>query len=98
VAWVYAPGLPSVQIAPAQRSDRVVPAYLFTFAADGTPVTYRAQTLERTTTTTTDVFGKTDFTMKNRRLFTLDTHFGMSAMECANAIAASPCQNSGTSR
>ena len=57
VAWVYAPGLPSVQIGPAQRSDRVVPAYLFTFAADGTPVTYRAQTLERTTTTTKDVFG-----------------------------------------
>jgi len=57
VAWVYAPGLPSVQIGPAQQSDRVVPAYLFAYAADGTPVTYRAQTLERTTTTTQDVFG-----------------------------------------
>ena len=56
VAWVYAPGLPSVRIGPAQQSDRVVPAYLFTFAADGTPVTYRATTLERTTTTTQDVF------------------------------------------
>jgi len=57
VAWIYAPGLPSVRIGPAQPSDRVVPAYLFTFTADGTPVTYRAQTLERTTTTTQDVFG-----------------------------------------
>ena len=60
VAWVYAPGLPSTAIAPAQRSDRVVPAYLFTFRADGTPVTYRAQTLERTTVTTKDVFGAHD--------------------------------------
>ena len=57
VAWVYAPGLPSVRIGPAQQSDRVVPAYLFTYAADGTPVTYRAQTLERTTASTQDVFG-----------------------------------------
>ena len=57
VAWVYAPGLPSVRIGPAQQSDRVVPAYLFAFAADGRPVTYRAQTLERTTATTKDVFG-----------------------------------------
>lgn len=57
VAWVYAPGLPSTTIGPAQRSDRVVPAYVFTFRADGTPVTYRAQTLERTTVTTHDVFG-----------------------------------------
>jgi hypothetical protein len=58
VAWVYAPGLPSTSIGPAQRSDRVVPAYLFTFTADGAPVTYRAQTLERTTATTKDVFGE----------------------------------------
>ncbi|HMC68580.1 MAG TPA: serine protease, partial [Mycobacteriales bacterium] len=57
VAWVYAPGLPSVRIGPALQSDRVVPAYLFTFTAAGTPVTYRAQTLERTTLTTQDVFG-----------------------------------------
>lgn len=57
VAWVYAPGLPSVRIGPAQPSDRVVPAYLFTFAPDGKPATYRATTLERTTTTTQDVFG-----------------------------------------
>ena len=57
VAWVYAPGLPSTAIAPAQRSDRVVPAYVFAFRDDGTSVTYRAQTLERTTATTTDVFG-----------------------------------------
>jgi len=57
VAWVYAPGLPSVRIGPAQQSDRVVPAYLFTFSADGTPITYRAQTPERTTATTRDVFG-----------------------------------------
>jgi S1-C subfamily serine protease len=35
----------------------VVPAYLFTFTSDGTPVTYRAQTLERTTVSTQDVFG-----------------------------------------
>ena len=58
VAWVYAPGLPSTTIAPAQQSDRVVPAYVFAFRADGTSVTYRAQTLERTTSTTTDVFGE----------------------------------------
>jgi S1-C subfamily serine protease len=57
VAWVYAPGLPSVRIGPAQQSDRVVPAYLFAFGPDGAPITYRAQTLERTTTTTQDVFG-----------------------------------------
>lgn len=57
VAWVYAPGLPSTAIAPAQRSDRVVPAYVFAFGTDGTPVTYRAQTLERTTAMTKDVFG-----------------------------------------
>jgi hypothetical protein len=58
VAWVYAPGLPSTSIGPAQRSDRVVPAYVFSFTADGAPVTYRAQTLERTTVTTRDVFGQ----------------------------------------
>jgi hypothetical protein len=58
VAWVYAPGLPSVRIGPAQQSDRVVPAYVFSFRADGTPVTYRAQTLERTKTTTQDVFAQ----------------------------------------
>jgi S1-C subfamily serine protease len=58
VAWVSAPGLPSVRIAPAERSDRVVPAYLFTYRADGTPVTYRAQTLERTTWATQDVFAQ----------------------------------------
>jgi S1-C subfamily serine protease len=57
VAWVYAPGLPSVRIGPAQQSDRVVPAYVFAFRADGSQVTYRAQTLERTTSTTQDVFG-----------------------------------------
>ena len=60
VAWVYAPGLPSTAIAPAQRSDRVVPAYVFTFRPDGTSVTYRAQTLERTSMTTKDVFGAHD--------------------------------------
>jgi S1-C subfamily serine protease len=60
IAWVDAPGLPSTTIAPAERSDRVVPAYLFAFGADGTPVTYRAQTLERTTTTTKDVFAEHD--------------------------------------
>ena len=58
VAWVYAPGLPSTSIGPAQRSDRVVPAYVFSFAADGSAVTYRAQTLERTTMATRDVFGE----------------------------------------
>jgi hypothetical protein len=58
VAWVYAPGLPSTSIGPAQRTDRVVPAYVFTFSPDGAPLTYRAQTLERTTTTTQDVFGE----------------------------------------
>ena len=58
VSWVYAPGLPSTSIGPAQRSDRVVPAYVFSFAADGSPVTYRAQTLERTTMATRDVFGE----------------------------------------
>ena len=58
VAWVYAPGLPSVRIGPAQRSDRVVPAYVFTYRSDGTPVTYRAQTLERTKAWTHDVFGQ----------------------------------------
>jgi S1-C subfamily serine protease len=58
VAWVYAPGLPSTTIGPAERSDRVVPAYIFGFTADGAPVTYRAQTLERTTMSTRDVFGE----------------------------------------
>jgi S1-C subfamily serine protease len=58
IAWVYAPGLPSARIGAAQQSDRVVPAYVFTFRADGTPVTYRAQTLERTKTTTQDVFAQ----------------------------------------
>src|ERR1041385_8251149 len=37
---------------------------------------------------TTDIYGNTDFTMKNRRLFSLDTSPGMSAMACANALAA----------
>jgi S1-C subfamily serine protease len=58
VAWVYAPGLPSTSIGPARESDRVVPAYVFGFTADGAPVTYRAQTLERTTVTGHDVFGE----------------------------------------
>lgn len=58
VAWVYAPGLPSVQIGPAQRSDRVVPAYVFTYQVDGTAVTYRAQTLERMKSSTQDVFAQ----------------------------------------
>ena len=72
VAWVYAPGLPSTAIAPAQQSDRVVPAYVFAFRSDGTPVTYRAQTLERTTATTKDVFGEHDVQRAIYRLH-LDT-------------------------
>lgn len=72
VAWVYAPGLPSTAIAPAQRSDRVVPAYLFAFRDDGSPVSYRAQTLERTTATTKDVFGEHDVQRAIYRLH-LDT-------------------------
>jgi S1-C subfamily serine protease len=68
VAWLSAPGLPSVPTAGADKSDRVVPAYLFTFAGDGTPVTYRAQTLERTTVTTRDVYADRDVRREVYRL------------------------------
>ena len=57
VAWVYAPGLPSVPTSPATRNDRVVPAYVFATTAAGATVTYRAQSLERVAVTVTDVFG-----------------------------------------
>lgn len=37
---------------------------------------------------TTDVFGRTDYTEKNSRLFTLSTAKGWSAKECADRLAA----------
>lgn len=36
---------------------------------------------------TVDIFGRTNFTEKNSRLFTLDTRPGMSAAECARRLA-----------
>jgi len=57
VAWVYAPGLPSVPTAPATSGDRVVPAYVFVTSATGDVVTFRAQTLARMAVTATDTFG-----------------------------------------
>ena len=45
-------------------------------------------TLDINKVATTDIYGNTDYTMKNRRIFSLDTGPGMSAMACANALAA----------
>jgi hypothetical protein len=44
-------------------------------------------TLDINKAKTTDAFGKTDYTEKNHRLFTLDTSPGWSAAECARRLA-----------
>jgi hypothetical protein len=45
-------------------------------------------TLDINKASTTDTLGKTDYTEKNSRIFTLDTHSGQSAVETARALAA----------
>jgi S1-C subfamily serine protease len=68
VAWVYAPGLPSVQTSPATSGDRVVPAYVFAPSSSDGVVPYRAQTLERRSVTVPDTFGAHDVRREVYRL------------------------------